>query len=899
VGTERHCRLSGVITADRTLTADRLWQLEGAVFIGEDTGANGNGGDPAVLTIQPGTRIYGATPQSALIISRGSRIEAAGERFNPIIMTSAEDLGYADELGRTGRAPWTGAVNEDPHTGEWGGLILNGRAPINNGTAVAGGGLEREGEVGSGLFGGTNPTDNSGTLKFVQVRYPGYRLDGENELNGIAFQGVGSGTTVEYVHVHASSDDAFEWFGGTVNARYLVATNTGDDSFDWTDGWRGKVQFAVAVQANSNAETGADSRGIEADNLGANPDATPRSAPKMANVTLVGVSNGDTGAVLRRGTAGEFYNVVVSGWPDAGLDIDTAQTYAQANAGNLLLRSWLISGETNGAPLETEADGGDADTTLPTLFQAGANNRIGPTSLQPAFGGASYVNGAFEQSVQPADLSGDSFFVQNVPFTGAVNSTTFSATSDLPDHLQNWTQGFTFLMSDPSSEPPAPTCPAGATRTGDTCIIPAGVYRDDMTFFTGLEYQLDGVVFIGEDTGAAGTAGDAATLTIQPGVTVRGIQGSGTTYSALIVSRGSRLLANGTAEQPITFAPVGLDFTNAANLNAYGGAAAPVWGGLVINGRAPINNGTAAAGGGLEREGEAGSGLFGGSAADDSSGVLRYVRVLNAGYRFDGENELNGIAFQGVGRGTVVEYLQVHNSQDDGIEWFGGTVDVRNLVVTGAGDDSLDWTDGWQGRVQYAVVVQNALNTETGGDSRGIEADNLGANPDATPRSAPIMSNVTLVGATNGDSGIILRRGTAGGYYNFVVTGFPDAQLDIDTAATYQQITGGNLVLSSMLLGTAAGAPLETDADGGDADTNLPTIFQNGANNVITAATLTAPVANGKAFINGTAEAAVAPTNVSQVNSFFTAPTHTGAVSGTNANWTAGWTVWLNAANPQ
>ncbi|WP_119681658.1 hypothetical protein [Indioceanicola profundi] len=893
VGSETHCALdAGVITDNITLTADTTWQLNGVVFIGEDTGANGNGGDPAILTIEPGTTIYGRDAQSALIISRGSRIEAEGTRFEPIVMTSAEDLGYADELGRTGRAAWSGLIAEDPNTGEWGGLIINGRAPINNGTAVAGGGFERQGEVDSGLFGGNNPTDNSGTLRFVQVRYPGYRESPTDELNGIAFQGVGSGTVVEYVHVHGSSDDAFEWFGGTVNGRYLVATATGDDSFDWTDGWQGRVQFGLVIQSGANPEVNDDSRGIEGDNLGANADTLPRSQPKFANVTMVGAATGDTGMLLRRGTAGEFYNFVIAGFPDASLDLDTAETYAQYAAGNLVLNSVLLDNVTPSSALETDED----DANLQTLFLAGAGNRLGTTSLQQALGGA-YVNGSAEQDIPAADLSGDSFFVQ-VPFAGAVNSADYDDASADPDYLQNWTQGFTFLLSDPDNVPEAAcpdvegVTPRAAAPADGICTLAAGVYVEDMTFMTGLEYHVDGQIFIGNDVGADGAAADAAAvnLTIQPGVTVRGMTGE----TSIVITRGSRLIANGTAAQPITFAPAGLDFTVPANLNSYGNNAAPSWGGLVINGRAPINNGQTAADGSLERTGEGSSGLFGGSLPDDSSGAMRYVRVLNAGFRQNSGDELNGIAFQGVGRGTEVEYLQIHNAQDDGIEWFGGTVDVRHLVITGAGDDSMDWTDGWQGRVQHAVVVQNPDNSETNDDSRGIEADNFGSNADAAPRSNPILSNVTLIGTSTGDSGMVLRRGTAGHYYNFVVTGFPDAQLDVDTAQTFQQITEGNLVLRSMLLGNAVGAPLETDSDDADATTLADAFNAAGSNNVIAATTLAAPANGGKAFVNGTAEAAVTATDASAVDSFFEATSHIGAVPSTEGNWTAGWTVWLN-----
>ena len=132
---------------------------------------------------------------------------------------------------------------------------------------------------------------------------------------------------------------------------------------------------------------------------------------------------------------------------------------------------------------------------------------------------------------------------------------------------------------------------------------------------------------------------------------------------------------------------------------------------------------------------------------------------------------MNGIAFQGVGSGTTIEYVHVHNGADDGIEFFGGTANAKYIVVTGADDDSIDWTNGYRGYIQYAIVMQNANQANT---DQGIEADSNSSDNDALPRARPVLSNVTLVGArpAESDIGILLREGTGAGIYNSVVSNF-------------------------------------------------------------------------------------------------------------------------------
>jgi hypothetical protein len=328
----------------------------------------------------------------------------------------------------------------------------------------------------------------------------------------------------------------------------------------------------------------------------------------------------------------------------------------------------------------------------------------------------------------------------------------------------------------------------------EVCVL-TGILTQDMTLTADKTYLLRGGFFVGDDEGET-------TLTIEPGTTV---YGETSTQGMLVVTRNSKLMAEGTAEAPIVF----------TSSNAPGTRAPGDWGGLILNGKAPLNvcDGVDDAPDPCEAFGEGGTGTYGGNDAEDSSGSLKYVRVEFGGTLLSPENELNGIAFQGVGSGTVVDYIQVHKNDDDGVEFFGGTVRATHLLVSGVGDDSLDWTDGWQGSAQYVILQQD------GAGDNGIEADNNGDNNDASPRSNPSVSNVTLIGAPDSeqsDFGLLLREGTAADLDSVLVQGFNDACLALNHDATYQQSLDGALSITNMI-GSCA-TPVESDAQADSLD---------------------------------------------------------------------------------
>ncbi|RZM04086.1 MAG: hypothetical protein EOO88_56170, partial [Pedobacter sp.] len=262
------------------LNAGTIYKLTGALEVL----------DGATLTIPAGTEIQGVGGTAAYIaVAQGAKINVNGTASNPVVMTS----GLAT-----------------PGAGNWGGLVICGKAPINR---VTGGGSTASAEVSGLTYGGTVSNDNSGTLRYLRIEYAGAAFSQDKEFNGLSLFGVGSGTTVEYVEAYHGADDGFEFFGGTVNTSNLIAIGNEDDQFDWTEGWSG-------TNTNWYGEItfGKGNRGIEADNYEFGFANTPISMPTITNLTLVGAGSTADGTAfaendaikLRRGTRGMFSNVV-------------------------------------------------------------------------------------------------------------------------------------------------------------------------------------------------------------------------------------------------------------------------------------------------------------------------------------------------------------------------------------------------------------------------------------------------------------------------------------------------------------------------------------------------------------------------------------------------------------
>ena len=281
---------------------------------------------------------------------------------------------------------------------------------------------------------------------------------------------------------------------------------------------------------------------------------------------------------------------------------------------------------------------------------------------------------------------------------------------------------------------------------------------------------------------------DGVTLTIEAGTEILGRYDAN--YSAdnpapcLVVEQGGKIIAQGTAEAPITFRSE-LDATDSNYGNGRG-----LWGGLIINGYAPIAND----GGTANVEGLTGV-PYGGTDPDDNSGVLRYVRVWNGGSSIAPDNEINGITLAGVGRGTTVEYCEVGLNLDDGFEMFGGTVDLKYCSVIAVGDDAFDTDAGYQGRGQFLLVVR------ADDSDKGHEMDSkTNGDLDSQPRSHPHFANVTVISSVaHGEDALRLREGTGGDFRNYIIHGANDGVRNDDN--------GSEAVTQDLAEAAAAGHP--------------------------------------------------------------------------------------------
>ncbi len=313
--------------------------------------------------------------------------------------------------------------------------------------------------------------------------------------------------------------------------------------------------------------------------------------------------------------------------------------------------------------------------------------------------------------------------------------------------------------------PGRPTTPVTA-RT-----IVTGDITANTTWTPSTIYELSGIIRVT----------NGATLTIQAGTRIEGQRPVGTTGgSYLAIARDGVINAQGTPLEPIIMTCT----LNAGEPPRIKGC----WGGLSVLGNASVNEtgtltspvitGRATAGGCREAAAEGGAGLYGGCNDNDNSGIMRYVRLEYPGFRFNAENELNGLALYGVGRATTVEFVQVHAGLDDAVEMFGGTVNLKYLYLTATSDDAFDFTFGWNGKTQFIVAQHDANDSDN-----GFENDNATTNFNSLPRATPEVWNVTLVGQRNNrvgvsesqNRGLLIRRGARPRYFNFHVEGFTTA----------------------------------------------------------------------------------------------------------------------------
>ncbi|MEI8086525.1 MAG: T9SS type A sorting domain-containing protein, partial [Paludibacter sp.] len=668
---------AGNISSNTTWTKNNVYLLNGFVFV--------NSG--VTLTIEPGTVIRGDKASKAtLIVSMGGKLIANGTLAEPIVFTSNQAAGS--------RA-----------SGDWGGVILLGKAHINPGTATI------EGGVGTGLsaqYGGTDNNDNSGSLQYVRIEFPGVAYAQDNEINGLTMGGVGAGTTIENIQVSYSGDDSYEWFGGTVNCKHLIALAGVDDDFDTDFGYSGKVQFIVGLRHPMIDDQSASgtSNGFESDNNAAGDAVSPYTNAVFCNVSLFGplvtpsttISNHFGRAMhIRRNSKLQVFNSLFAGW-NTGLYIDGNTTQANAINGELKIKNCILAG------MKT------ANCSVPSgqTWDAAAETAWFNT---PAFANKTLTN--------------NTDALVNNPFT--LTAPDFTVT---PTYLLT---GFTFIN-------------------------------------------------------------DGVTLTIQPGTIIRGDKA---TKATLIASMGAKLIANGTATDPIIF----------TSNQAIGTRASGDWGGVILLGKAPINPVTATIEGGV------GTGLsaqYGGTDPNDNSGSLQYVRIEYPGVAYSQDNEINGLTFGGVGAGTTIDNIQVSYSGDDSYEWFGGTVNCKHLVAIGGVDDDYDTDFGYSGMIQYAVALRHPMidDQSASGTSNGFESDNNAAGDAIAPYTSAVFSNFSLFGPLATPTTTIsnhfgramhIRRNSKLQVYNSIFAGYKNG-LYIDGNTTQANAVAGDLKVRNCVL---------------------------------------------------------------------------------------------------
>jgi hypothetical protein len=448
----------------------------------------------------------------------------------------------------------------------------------------------------------------------------------------------------------------------------------------------------------------------------------------------------------------------------------------------------------------------------------------------------------------------------------------------------------TAVITVTSSDNPAftATCDITVVPSTGQVITLSGDITSDTKLYAQAKYLLSGFVYVKNN----------AVLTIEPGTLIKGVSN---TKATLIIERGSKIMAAGTADHPIVF----------TSDKPAGQRATGDWGGVVIAGKAKTNkhdNGTGigVAEGGIGTE-------YGGTDDNDNSGVLQYVRIEFPGIPLTStsNSEINGLTLYSVGKSTVIDHIQVSYSGDDSFEWFGGNVNLKYLVALGGLDDAFDTDNGFSGKIQFGLIIQDPLKSDQSG-SNGFESDNDADGSLLTPVTSPVFSNVTALGPltvsstlpaeTKHEKAMHLRRGTMTSVYNSVFAGFPQG-LSIDgqkgnspTRADQNELQIENTILAGMTenfiekTGTVA-VPYTV--------AQHVAYFEAAARNNVDNMTisdvigaslidLTSPVllpAAGSPLLSGASF-----TNSRLTDSFFSPTAYRGAFG--TVDWTSGWCNW-------
>ena len=701
-GTGEEIIKTGFITADETWEAENVYILEGKVVVSENV----------TLTIEPGTIIKGEEGQeslaSALVVDQGGKLIAEGTPSSPIIFTSVLDGIEPGEI--------TGTLTT-ADTGLWGGVILLGRAPISvNGDIET---AQIEGipaDEDYGQYGGTDPADNSGSLKYVSIRHGGVTIGQDNEINGLTLGGVGSGTTIDHIEVVANQDDGIEWFGGTVDVTNALVWAQGDDGFDADQAWTGSMTNGVVIMSTESGS------GLELD--GPEGSAATEGGYTFEDITLIGAGTSSFYADLRDGLIADLNNIFAYDFgAEASVNISGEDSVTELTNDRITFSNWEV--------------------VLPEGVVL-----------------ADILTAEVDDAIYDLDPEVANKFFNNVT---AVGSGSVGANMD----VFSWTLA--------ASEDAIPAEPLGTT------ITKTGFITVDETWTSENIYVLDGKVIVGENV----------TLTIEPGTIIKGEQGQESLASALVVDQGGKLIAEGTADSPIIFTSILDGIEQGQTTGTLTTSDTGLWGGVIVLGKAPISvNGDIET---AQIEGipaDEDYGQYGGTDPADNSGSLKYVSIRHGGVTIGQDNEINGLTLGGVGSGTTIDHIEVVANQDDGIEWFGGTVDVTNALVWAQGDDGFDADQAWTGSMTNGVVI---MSTESGS---GLELD--GPEGSAATEGGYTFEDITLIGAGTSSFYADLRDGLIADLNNIFAYDFgAEASVNISGEDSVTELTNDRITFSN------------------------------------------------------------------------------------------------------
>jgi hypothetical protein len=560
--------MSGNLEENFTLSSSTIYNLSSSFIVQSGV----------TLTIPAGTRIQAANGGTSVYIAvlKGGKIDVQGTSSNPVFMTSASG-----------------------NPGDWGGLTICGDA-----TTTAG--VDAEAEVGGFIYGGTNDTDNSGSINYLIIKGTGAQINADSQYNGVSLYAVGSGTSISNVAVINGSDDGFEFFGGTVSASNLYLENNEDDSIDWTEGWSGTVNNAYISHTISGFSTV-----FEGDKQNNNP--------KFNNITAVSTVGG-TALQFKLQSGGTITGLSLTGY-DVSIDM-----------------------KDGGALTNVLIDGVAANPLL------------------------SYTN---TPNVTASD--------------------------------------FTWVNSNVS----IPTS------------ILQGAVTGKVTLDASVSYKLNSSYIVQ----------DGGELVIPAGTKIEARNGGTGVYIAVL--KGGKIDIQGTAAKPVV-------------LSSASGTAGD-WGGLTICGDATTTAG-------VDAEAEVGGFIYGGTNDADNSGSIKYLVIRGTGAQINSESQYNGISFYAVGSGTTIENISVIDGADDGVEFFGGSVSASNIYLENNEDDSVDWTEGWNG-----TLTNTYISHTVSGFSTAFEGDKDNKNPK--------FINLTAI-STVGGIGLQFKKTSGGTITNIWLEGY-------------------------------------------------------------------------------------------------------------------------------